>query len=65
MRAKNIGTLRKWKRDALELMWKCEVKDAPSYAEVKLTTKRLTELIDDLLLESSILREARDAQKGS
>ncbi len=65
MRAKTIqvGTLRKWKRDALELMWKCETKDSPSYSEVKLMTKRLTQLIDEVLTYSVHFEVARPVKK--
>jgi hypothetical protein len=58
MRAKTVGTLRKWKRDALELMWKCETRDTPSYSEVKITTRRLAELIDIVISETASFRTA-------
>lgn len=58
MRRLSTGTLRKWKRDALETAWSCDTRETISHAEIKLLARRLTELIDLRLVEVSAVKSA-------
>lgn len=52
------GTLRKWKRDALETAWAAECKEVISPSQVKLLARRLTELIDLRMIERADFQSA-------